>query len=36
MVGFDTCHLGDTAERWPVDSVRKHARENLLNITISA
>jgi|TARA_B110000503_G_scaffold137499_1_gene221790 hypothetical protein len=36
LIGFDTCHSGDTKERWTVENVRQHARSHMLNITIFA
>jgi len=29
VIGFDTCHFGDTAQRWPVEAVAAEA-ESLL------
>tara|TARA_R110000851_G_scaffold53069_1_gene126037 strand:+ start:597 stop:917 length:321 start_codon:yes stop_codon:yes gene_type:complete len=26
MIGFDTCHCGDTTEQWPAEYVRSYAK----------
>jgi hypothetical protein len=31
MIGFDTCHYGDTAEQWTVKRVRQHAKDRMLS-----
>ncbi len=32
MIGFDTCHANDTAEKWPTYKVREHAVTHLLDV----
>lgn len=32
VIGFDTCHYGDSADKWPEATVRQHAETYLLDV----